>query len=387
VKRLLLILLTVVVPAFPSLRKVGPQQKYRTICAAIQDAKADDVIEISAGDYVGDVCVIRAANLTLRGIGPGRPHVKAGGKSAQEKAIWVVAPTAGNIVIENIEFSGATVTDHNGAGIRVDPGTGDVTIRNCYFHDNENGVLTGARPGSHILVEGSWFENNGKDSFSHNIYVGVAKLFTFQGNYSTKSLVGHLVKTRAAENRILYNRLTMETGTGSRLIDVSNGGLTYVIGNVMHQGPNSSNHNLIGYQREGPRPTNPDHQLYVINNTMISAASPAGAFIEVDPSVRMQVVAINNVFLGSGTQSTQTSALLRNNFTGDPRLANSAGFDFRPCASSPLLDIAAEPGMHNGFDLNPKFQYRHPALVFPRQIVGKLDIGAYEHDGLTCPGR
>jgi hypothetical protein len=60
--------------------------------------------------------------------------------------------------------------------------------------------------------------------------------------YSHHANVGHLLKSRALINYILYNRLSDElTGTSSYELDLPSGGTSYVIGNVIEQGPNSQN--------------------------------------------------------------------------------------------------------------------------------------------------
>jgi len=46
-----------------------------------------------------------------------------------------------DVIVENIEFSGARVPDRNGAGIR--PEGRNFTVRNCRFYDCENGILGG----------------------------------------------------------------------------------------------------------------------------------------------------------------------------------------------------------------------------------------------------
>ncbi len=59
-------------------------------------------------------------------------------------------------VVENIEFSGATVPDQNGAGIRQQ---GDnLTVRHCYFHGNEDGILGGGGVASEVLIEYSEYQ-------------------------------------------------------------------------------------------------------------------------------------------------------------------------------------------------------------------------------------
>jgi hypothetical protein len=71
----------------------------------------------------------------LRGVN-GRPHLDSQGHVAQEQGIWVFR--GNDIAVENIEFSGARSRDRNGSGIRF---LGrNLTVRDSYFHDNEDGV-------------------------------------------------------------------------------------------------------------------------------------------------------------------------------------------------------------------------------------------------------
>src|SRR5450432_1944974 len=135
-------------------RAVGPGKTYAKPCAAIAAAQDGDLIEIDAGTYAGDVCAIARSGLTLRGVG-GRAHLDAAGAAYGGKGTWVIQ--GANTTVENLELSGAKVPDMNGAGIRQE-GAG-LVVRNCYFHDNEDGILSGG--GGDIVIEGSEFANNG----------------------------------------------------------------------------------------------------------------------------------------------------------------------------------------------------------------------------------
>jgi hypothetical protein len=65
-----------------------------------------------------------------------------------------------------------------------------------------------------------------------------------------------MVKSRAYENVILYNRIMDEPdGTSSVSIDLPNGDLSYVIGNLIQQGPLNDNPTIVTYAEEGA--TNP----------------------------------------------------------------------------------------------------------------------------------
>ncbi len=357
---------------------VGPGRAFATPCSAVAAASDSDVIEIdAAGEYSGDVCQISKSGLTLRGVG-GRAKIDAQGKNAGGKAIWVI--TGHDTRVENLEFSGASVPDQNGAGIRQE---GDnLTVRGCYFHDNENGILTGAGAQSQILIEYSEFSQNGfGDGYSHNLYIGNVARFTLRYSYSHDSKVGHLVKSRAAENFITYNRLSSEGGSTSYELDLPNLGLSFVIGNLIEQGEHSENPSLLSYGLEGITAGNPKHELYVVNNTFVNDRASGGTFVNVGATVDVPARLQNNIFAGPGTITNQASALSTSNFSGDdPRFVDRASLDYSLEAGSPCIDAGSAPGMAEGVALAPEWQYLHPANARARLGVGTIDIGAYEFD-------
>ncbi|MBW2463728.1 MAG: hypothetical protein JRH11_18905 [Deltaproteobacteria bacterium] len=275
--------------------------------------------------------------------------------------------------------------DQNGAGIRQQ-GT-NLTVRGCYFHDNEDGILAGDDSNSEILVEYSRFENNGYgDGQSHNFYINHVKRFTLRFSYSHRAVAGHLAKSRATENHILYNRLSTEDGTSSYELDLSNGGLSYVIGNVIVQSDSSPNGGMLAYQLEGAHPDNPSHELFVVNNTFVNDRVNGGTFVNVGGSVATPVVLRNNIFMGAGTVTSQANAVLEGNFEGDPMFVDKVGYDFELMAASPAVDAGVEPGMGAGMSLEPSSHYVHPTAGEGRVRVGGIDAGAFELGGGVVGG-
>lgn len=353
--------------------RVGPSRPYKLPSEAAAAARSGDVVEIDAGIYAGDVAVWRQNNLTIRGVG-GLAHIRADGQAAEEKGTWVIKGR--DTTVEYVEFSGAKVPDENGAGIRQEGQ--NLIVRYCYFHENENGILGGA---GRVLVENSEFARNGfGDGQSHNIYVSErTRRFILRGSYSHGANVGHNVKSRAEENWILYNRITDEPGDSpSYSIDLPNGGLGYIVGNVIEQGPDPENSTLVSYGAEGAKGER-TNALYVVNNTFVNKYS-GGIFIR-NAADKAVAHVVNNIFAGAGKLVVGSSDMRANWSGADPGFVSLGEGDYRLRRRSAAIDKGVDPGTARGFDLVPKEEYVPPLKLTPRARSGPIDIGAYEFNG------
>lgn len=367
---------------------VGPGRQYATPCEAIAAAQAGDVIEVDAGHYDGDTCAWSTDNLTVRGVG-GRAVIDLTGVTpAQQKGIFTIY--AENATIENFELSHAAISEeagNNGAGIRHQ-GT-NLTVRDCYLHDNQDGILgapAAAGTGTVIIERTELADNGAGDGQSHNAYLNHYASVTLRESYSHGAVVGHLFKTRAAENFILYNRLTDEDGTtASYELDVPNGGTTFVIGNLIEQSAASQNGGIVEYAAEGA--TNPDQHLYLVNNTVVNDRA-AGVFLNLNGAPTALVA--NNLFVGPGSlPAASASVTLDHDWTdadGDPMLVGRATFDYHLAAGSPAVDRGAPLAMAGAMSLVPDRQYVHPRSSEARAVAGTaIDVGAYELGGAVGP--
>ncbi|MEO6190830.1 MAG: peptidoglycan DD-metalloendopeptidase family protein [Saprospiraceae bacterium] len=355
---------------------VGSNKSNTTPSSISNLVKDGDTILIDAGVYVKDVCFWKANHLLIRGMN-GRAHLKSGGTAAGQKAIWVIQ--GDSTIVENIEFSECKVSDKNGAGIRLE-GT-HLVVRNCYFHHNEDGILAGDNSNSNIIIEYSEFAFNGfGDGLSHNLYINHVNSLLFRFNYSHDAVVGHLLKSRAHNNYIYYNRLSEEAGDGSYEVDLPNGGLSVLLGNIIQQGLNSQNSTIISYGKEGlSNPT--EHSLYLSHNTLVNEKAN-GTFVQIQNGTGL-FFSLNNIYAGAGNKINGT-ATSTNEFgsiinTSIPffKFVNATTLDYQLTVNSPCYNKGYFSKIMFPL-LTPLLQYEHPNNFSLRKIEFLADVGALE---------
>src|ERR1019366_8109598 len=251
-----------------------------------------------------------------------------------------------------------------------------------YIHDNQEGLLVNANPNSQILIQSTEFNHNGfGDGLTHNLHVLGAARLTLQYSYSHNGNAGHLVETGAAENYILYNRLTSENGTTSFELNINNGGRSFVLGNVVEKGLNDQAGGMLGYLLGGAVAGIPSTELYVANNTFVNDQAAATYFLNIGAADPTPAAVTNNIFYGPGTISTQAGSVLNTNLTSDPLFVNQGGYDYHLASASPAINAGSTPAPADGVSLTPIYQYLDPACAEARSLVGPIDIGAYESGG------
>ena len=290
-------LLQATLPAAAATLAVTPGQG---LAEALRRAADGDVIELAAGDYRGEVGVIEQKRLTLRGVlhdVGGRPVLHAAGRHAEGKAILVVRH--GEVQIENIEFRGSRVPDGNGAGIRFERGR--LTVLNCAFFDNQNGILTANTADAELTVRDSEFGQAPQGmKLPHLLYVGSIARFTLSGSRLGGGARGHLVKSRARVSEVRNNQLVDGPGGQAAYeLEFPNGGDVTVVGNVIGQSAGTSNPALVSYGVEGYGAG--PHRLVLSDNTLVNRASRTAVFVRVrgaspPPSLRV----VDNHLYGPG---------------------------------------------------------------------------------------
>ena len=378
--------------------RVGPDHPYKKPSDAARVAKAGDVISIAPGTYVGDSTLWRAKDLTIRGDG-GIARINATGhRLVQDKAIWTIQ--GDNTLVENIEFTGAKSRDLNGAGIRAEGER--LHIRRCYFHDNEAGLLAGSIKDASYIIEHSEFARNGHAAGNaHQIYVGKIAELRVRFNYIHDTFTGSAIKSRAARTFIKYNRIVDgRDGNSNYSIDLSNGGLAFIVGNVIQQNDKTGNYTLVTYAPE--KQVWEERGAFVVHNTIVNDRHN-GRFVRNHDEVPLHVY--NNLFIGKGKaiegpavlvgnawmHGPELSAEERFTFGGLPGSTNNASvpefeifsrtrLDYRLTSGSSATDRAAKLTEVEGEALTPKFEYAHPSGYNLRNLTGKApDPGAFEY--------
>ena len=346
--------------------EVGPDRRVRTLAEAARVAADGDIVEVAPGDYRGDVAVWAQRDLIVRGAGRGATLI-ADGASAEGKAIFVMRGDRARV--ENLAFRGASVRDRNGAGIRLEKGRLEIVA--CRFEGNESGVLTNNDDGIELTIDRcSFVENGAGDGQSHNLYAGAIGRLTVTASYFARARVGHLLKSRAGENRIAWCRFSGEDSTGSYEIEFPNGGIAEIIGCLIQQGRRSQNPTMIAFGAEGYR--RPGNELRITFSTIVNERPPGGVFVRVLPGP-VRVEALDNLLVGRGNLDVRADAVLVRNAVGRHKdFADPKRMDFRLKRSSSLVGAAGIVGQLGPDRSYPEKEYVHPADSRPLPALSAL---------------
>ncbi len=307
----------------------------------------------------------------------------ADGKSAEGKAIWVVR--GGRVQIENIEFRGARVPSLNGAGIRFEKG--HLVVRNSAFFDNEMGILTANHADMSLEVVDSEFGDapHTQGDLHHLLYVGAIGRFSLRGSRFANGYLGHLVKSRARENHVLYNMLVDGAGgKASYELEFPNGGVAYVIGNTIGQSAGTDNPKMLSFGAEGGRW--PENALYMAHNTLINDFH-AGSFVHVwsdKLAGDVEVWLLNNLMVGNGELFRPAQGRFDGNrAVGRGELIEQGGVPSRLTSGSPLRGAVRPPGEANEVALLPSGRIhvsgRHPVVAgWQPAGTGRLSVAVYQ---------
>lgn len=255
----------------------------------ISSAKAGASVAIPAGVYdVTDLKIYKS--IALVGAADGKTVLRSA--EATEKGLLV--PLSGvDLTVENITFEGARSWDRNGAGIRHEGR--NLTIVNCRFISNEDGVLATGDVDGVITVRGSAFIDSGfGDGLSHGIYVLNGKKLEIDKSRFEGTRIGHHVKSLADETVVTNSVLDDGHGKGSYAVDASKGGAVRIEGNTIVQAANGENDSIINYDltRGGKAAA-----LVIAGNKVVNRLN-GGVFLRNDTKLAPQMA--NNDIVNEG---------------------------------------------------------------------------------------
>ena len=247
-------------------------------------------------------------------------------------------------------------------------------IERCTFFDNEHGIITTNADDAELTIDRSLFAQAPKvvGGLAHLLYVGRIAKVTITGSRFHQGFEGHMIKSRARETRIHYNLIhDGENGEASYEIDLPNGGLATLVGNVIGQAPASQNPVLVAYGTE-ERPW-PDSRLYLAHNTFVNGRWMPAWFLRVlkdrlPPNAK--VYAVNNLVVGLGIFSLGNPGEFAGNAsatTGTLYAPAVMSFELEP--GSWLRGRGVDPRNVGGLDLAPRAEFMLP--IGTRPVVAR----------------
>jgi hypothetical protein len=393
-----------------SVWNVGPTQTYTLpsqLRLLVQDG---DTIYLDGGVYNNDATKWTKKNLKFIGLGTGvnRTILQYAGDIPNGKGIFVFETpgTCDNPYLENIVFDGAQISDAdggNGAGIRFQ--ANNLTVYGCKFMNCQNGILegNGSVSSSNVIIMNSEFQNNGYQlqndptfsGYQHHIYIGASAdtLMVMNCYFHHPRGQANSLKTRAQRSFILYNFIDEEpSGYGSWEINIAQGGMNIIMGNIIVQGPAGANHGIIGYDAA----TNPLEDFYFVNNTVINQYAGNIKYFNTVPVSGISTFKIYNNILASVTGATNTlfagntpnildtgSNINASNYL-TVGFSNPSGNDYTlTTLATAAINQGTNAGVTNtSYSLIPVYMYdSFSSPLLPRTNQGITDIGAYELAG------
>ena len=351
-----------------------------------------------------------------------------------------------HIIIENLEFINAhpphTFTDdvgntqtypNNASGIYLEKGE-NITIRNCVFRDNGNGLFVASSDSNvsrDILIQGNYLYNNGNvgSAFEHNSYTAGLGMTIEYNHYGPllPGASGNNLKDRSAGAVVRYNWIE----SGNRQLDLVDAedsivirtdpsyDETHVYGNILIEPDGAGNRQITHYGGDsGTTSAYRKGTLYFFNNTVVSTRTDRNTLFRLSTNDEL-CDARNNIFYsilpGNDMSMLDATGVLNlshnwikpgwiNSFSGSfsgtinddgtmvtgssPGFANEGAQDYHLAAGSDNIDAGTVLNPSALPDHNVVRHYVKHQSTEARPLDAVLDIGAYEFgagDGNQAP--
>jgi hypothetical protein len=236
--------LTAQQPAPGAFTVVESGRSYASLQAAV-DAVGNTRATIRIAPGTWRQCAVQEAGVIVyEAAEPGT--VTLAGRACEGKAALVLRGTGAEI--RGLTFSGINVSDGNGAGIRLEAGS--LNVAYARFENSQQGILSGAIPGSRVYITRSTFTGLGTcendAGCAHSLYIGDIAALTVRESRFERGTGGHYLKARAAEVVIEGNSFDDSGGRATNyMIDLPAGSRGRIAGNWFVQGRDKENYSAF----------------------------------------------------------------------------------------------------------------------------------------------
>jgi hypothetical protein len=206
-------------------------------------------IRIAPGTYRG--CAVQeAGRIAFVAETPGTAVFDGG--ACEDKATLVLRGRSARV--EGLVFTHVRVADGNGAGIRIEQG--DLDVSYTRFVDGQCGILSADDPSATIRIDHSTFSGLGKrpdGDGAHSLYIGHYGRLVVTRSRFERGTGGHYLKSRSPRIEVLDTSFDDSGGrTTNYLIDLPNGAVGRIAGNVFVNGTGKENYaTMIALAAEG----------------------------------------------------------------------------------------------------------------------------------------
>ncbi|MEO7178826.1 MAG: right-handed parallel beta-helix repeat-containing protein [Allosphingosinicella sp.] len=196
-------------------------------------------IRVASGVY-GECAVQEAGRIAY--VAERRGESIFDGGACEGKATLVLKGRSARV--EGLVFTRVRVPDGNGAGIRLQDG--DLDVSYTLFSDGQSGILSHNGPPGAIRIDHSTFSGLGEGDGVHSIYIGHYGSLSVTNCRFERGRGGHYVKSRAPRIEVLNNSFDDSGGRRTNyLIDLSNGAVGRIAGNVFVHGTGKENYTTM----------------------------------------------------------------------------------------------------------------------------------------------
>ncbi len=168
------------------------------------------------------------------------------GQTCEGKAALVMRGRS--MRVEGLTFQNLRLAEGNGAGIRLEHG--DLTVRQTWFRDSEEGILSAEDPTGTVLIERSTFSRLGRCdrglSCAHSLYFANYGNVIIRRSRFEEGRGGHYVKSHSTRIEVVDSSFDDSRGkTTNYMIDLSVGSTGLIAGNWFVQGKDKENYSAF----------------------------------------------------------------------------------------------------------------------------------------------